>query len=286
MPFILNPLTGKFDYYQSSTGSQGMQGIQGMPGQDGEDGEPGQSIVGPPGPAGTPATPGAAAYGEMIVTNNATGLACTLQNTWYQVVSGWALDDANGFTYASGALTCKTAGAYLMTANMTMSSTSSNQVYLFGMFRNGSLIAGHVTSDKFVNATDINSVSLTGVLDGVQVGDVFTLWVQNTTAAGQTATISYANFSLSAIQGATGAPGITSTAFIYMEADPPDEPMMIPGPQGANGAPGAGGGNFPLSKQSTDIGETMTITAGFMYHALRNFTNNGSIVNLGDMGVL
>jgi hypothetical protein len=241
MPFILNPLTGKFDYYQSSTGSQGVQGIQGMPGQNGEDGEDG--LMGPPGAAGLPATPGNAAYGEMVIINNATGLAMTLQNTAYQVVSGWQVDDTNGFTFAGSALTTQTSGAFLTTCSVSVQSTSSNQVYNFQIYRNGVAIPGHNAICKLTNSSDVNSITLVGTIDSVNKNDVFTLWATNQASAGQTLTVSYANFSITAIQGATGLQGIQGVPGLSGEdgEDGQIGPPGIPGIQGIAGTNGTNG---------------------------------------------
>lgn len=47
-------------------------------------------------------------------------------------------------------------------------------------------------------------------------------------------------------QGLSGPPG--------MEAEPPDDPLMIPGPQGPQGAPGGGGGGGAYTDFSKDLG--------------------------------
>lgn len=64
MPFMLNPTTGKLDYYVSGgTGPAGADGARGAPGMDGADGEDGQDgfpgVPGVAGAAGTNGLPGA-----------------------------------------------------------------------------------------------------------------------------------------------------------------------------------------------------------------------------------
>jgi hypothetical protein len=234
MPYTFNPLTGQFDYYQTATGATGPQGPAGPMtfGRDGDDGEDGLSIVGAP---GAPATPGNAAYGEMVIINNATGLAMTLQNTAYQVVAGWQVDDTNGFTFAGSALTTQTAGAFFTTCSVSVQSTSSNQVYNFQVFRNGVAIPAHNALLKLTNSADINSITVVGTIDGVNKNDVFTLWATNQTSAGQTLTVSYANFSITAIQGSTGQQGIAGFGF---DGEPGEDGFSIAGAQGVAGTNG------------------------------------------------
>jgi hypothetical protein len=63
------------------------------------------------------------------------------------------------------------------------------------------------------------------------------------------------------IQGATGPAGSGggSTAFIYLEPDAPDDPIIIPGPRGATGAAGSGGGTVTTAE--VDLGATL-VTEG------------------------
>ncbi len=51
-------------------------------------------------------------------------------------------------------------------------------------------------------------------------------------------------------------------------------------------AAGGAGGNFPLVKNSTDIAETLTITAGFQFICARTFANRGTVINRGDFILL
>ena len=291
MAFKFNPFTSTFDYYEPSTGTPGPQGPTGIAGQngvsgfDGEDGQDGISIIGPQGPAGTPAAPGNAAYGEMVIVNNATGLVCTLQNTPYQVVSGWVNDDTNGFTFAGSALTCKNAGAYFTSCSVTINSTSSNQIYNIQIFRNGSAISGHNAQLKLTNSADVNSITAVGTIDGVNVNDVFTLWITNLTSAGQTALISYASFNITAIQGATGLTGLTG-AIGNDGQDGEDAWFGQQGNQGIQGIQGIAGSQglqgpmgFALDGEDGLDGNTVIGPQGIQGIAGTNGTNGTIGVN-------
>lgn len=56
--------------------------------------------------------------------------------------------------------------------------------------------------------------------------------------------------------------------------------------QPGGGGGGGAGGNFPTVKNSTDVGETLTIAAGFQFICAGYFNNFGDVVNLGEMVVL
>ena len=153
-------------------------------GYDGEDGQDGMMI-----PTQTPNV-----FGEQTIINNGTGTVCTLQNTFYQVTAGWAAGDYKNTVLGASNITTSLGGNYYTVCSMSISSTSSNQVYNAQIFKNGSAIAAHNGTIKLVNSTDINSMTLTGVIANVVAGDVFDIRIQNTSSAAQTVTVQYSNF--------------------------------------------------------------------------------------------
>ena len=123
---------------------------------------------------------GLTAYGEMTIDANATTTTLTTHGTWYQVTAGWAAGDLNGFTFTtSDALTCGSAGDYETIAAVSAKSSGSNQQLLFAVAKNGVIITDHIIETKYNNNTDIEAGTVSGIIKGVQIGDIFTLWCQN-----------------------------------------------------------------------------------------------------------
>lgn len=143
---------------------------------------------------------GSVGHGEMIVVANATGLVLTLQNTYYQWTAGFtSSENVNWTMNGSNQLVCGSAGNYFTTCAFTINSSSSNQVYRISIFKNGVELPNHLVRMKLINSTDLNSGTIVGVTQGIALNDVFDLRLLNETSAGQTAIISYANFSILAI---------------------------------------------------------------------------------------
>ena len=147
----------------------------------------------------------------MTIDANATTTTLTTHGTWYQVTAGWAAGDLNGFTFTtSDALTCGSAGDYETIAAVSAKSSSSNQQLLFAIAKNGVIITDHIIETKYDNNTDIQAGTVSGIIKGVQIGDIFTLWCQNPNTDSMTTTVTYCNFNvfaLTGVQGATGAIG-------------------------------------------------------------------------------
>lgn len=64
------------------------------------------------------------------------------------------------------------------------------------------------------------------------------------------------------IIGPQGPAGVTTvnntTAFIYLDAESPDEPAVIPGPTGPQGPAGGGGGGLTLTDFTVNLGKSKT----------------------------
>jgi hypothetical protein len=239
-----------------ATGATGSQGPVGVTvyvedGSFGEDGVPGPA--GPAGVAGAPAQPGAAAYGEMSIVANATATTLTTINTFYQITAGWAQNALNGFTFASGALTAAYNGPYLTTAAISLQSASTaNMILNIQLYKNGTAVAGHNSYAKLTNTADVNSVAFTGVIDSVVAGDVFDLRIQCTSNSAVTVVVSYANLSITAIQGARGSSGAQGTDGVDGDDGPPGPPGS-PGLAGTTGASGPQGvATFLEAEQAMD----------------------------------
>jgi len=217
------------------TGPQGVAAfLEAEPGEEGSMGPPGVA-----GPQGAPALPGAAAYGEMGIVNNASATAMTTINTFYQITTGWVSDALNAFTFGSSALTAKAAGPYLVTGAFSLSTaTTSNLVVNIQLFKNGVAIATHNAFAKMTNTSDIDSLSITGIIEGVVINDVFDVRIQSTSNSGQSITVGYANLSITAVQGATGSAG--SIGIPGLDGEPGEDGAM--GPPGPAGSGGGGSG--------------------------------------------
>jgi hypothetical protein len=209
-------------------GPQGLQGAQGVQGNTGPimyiEPEEGDYLM-IPGPQGAPANPGQTAYGEMVMSGNLTGTVCTLQNTFYPITAGWSAGDNNGFTFGTYSLTAATPGTFKTTCTMSVSCSTGSQVLDFAIYLNGSALPSHDAISRISNSNDVVTVCLNGIIQGVNIGDVFDVRVSNTTSAGATVTVQQANFSLMSVSGApgtTGAQGPTGAATNCLVEDPLD----------------------------------------------------------------
>lgn len=175
----------------------GVTGATGPTGPTGATGPAG--ATGPTGATGATGAAASSAWGEMTIAANATALTLTSQNTYFQWVASWLAGDNSGFTFQTNKLRCDTAGTYLTTCAISWSCDTNNQVLLFGIFQNGTVIASHVIEGKNSTSTDVKGTTITGIVTGVASTDVFDLRVQNTSGAGAAVTILYANFNLAKI---------------------------------------------------------------------------------------
>ena len=249
-------------------GIQGPQGLQGLPGaglpgatgatilpEDGADGDPGPpGAPGPQGLQGAPAMPGAAAYGEMKIVNNASATSLALQNAFYQI-TGFSLDDYNSFTFANNALTALYGGSYLTVGTFSLASaTTSNQIVQIQFFMNGVAISSHNVLLKLTNTSDVDSCTISGIIDGVPAGAVFDVRISCTSNAGQSITVQYANVTIAAVQGATGNTGPQGVPG-EDGADGDMGPQGLPGPIGVTGGLGPVGPPVYLEAEQGDEGE-------------------------------
>ena len=189
----------------SGAGTSGWSGFSGIAtsGFSGTSGVSGFS-----GAAGTPASPGAAAYGEMDIVNNATSLTLTLQSTFYQQTAGFVTGDLNGFTYASGVLTCVTPGWYEIDYSASYSITGNGntpQTIQSAIYKNGSLLVGSVSQNASI--ADVATVVSESTITSFNTGDTIDLRFSNSTSAGKILTVQYASVGVMAIAGASGVSG-------------------------------------------------------------------------------
>ena len=210
---IVTYTEGEAVSYQGATGIQGVTGIGGGgSGGTGLQGETGiQGIQGIQGITGIPAFPGAAAYGEMTLNNPSggiTGVMMTNQNQYYQITNGWVAGDNSGVSFNTDELVVNTAGTYLTICTLSVEVDTPNQDIVFGIFKNGSIITDHIAQVRMDNASETSSVTVTGVVTGINSGDTFDIRVQDITEPGRLLTILYSNFNLEAISGAQGETGI------------------------------------------------------------------------------
>jgi hypothetical protein len=191
----------------------------------------------------------------MGIVNNAVAVSMTSINTFYQVTTNWVQDPCNGFTFGSSALTALYGGPYLTTAAFSLGSAStSNLVVNIQLFKNGVAITSHNAYAKMTNSSDIDSVSFTGVIDTVNPGDVFDVRIQSTSHSGQTIVVTYANLSITAIQGARGDRG--SQGLDGIDGD--DGSPGPPGPQGPQGLTGNSGPQGVATFLEADAGQDGT----------------------------
>ena len=236
-------------------GTPGPAGPAGSPGVDGADGADGEA--GPPGATGlqgAPAQPGAASYGEMTTSASAVTTMTTV-STFYKISSGWTAGDNNGFTFNTDELIADVAGVYLTICTLSQSCSANNQHLEFQLFRNGVAVPTH-TAQHESSATEVASVTLSGVLQGVVPGDTFDVRVQNATSSGKTITVYYGNLTLTAVAGATGPQGSPGADGEDGEDGPPGPPGLR-GVDGAAGVAGAAGPAGPPGQDADDSEPTV-----------------------------
>lgn len=150
------------------------------------------------GPAGPQGPPGFAspAYGEEIITNNAVAITLTNQNQFYPVNTGWANDDALNCVQdaVNGTLAPTVSGEYLTICTVVFTSAGLQQVE-FQLFKNGVAIPDHKAISWVDTAIFPNTVTISGI-DGLVGGDVISLKVRCTSAAGLVITVTDANMSV------------------------------------------------------------------------------------------
>lgn len=175
-------------------GARGQTGERGasVPGLDGQDGDD-MALLGWPNPVHS-------SFGEMTMTANGTGTVATLQNTYYQQTAGWIVGELDDFTFdGTATLTAQRGGNYQTMCAFSGSSSGANQVYRFAIFKSGVLITEHLVRLKFNASSDVGGGTICGIISGVVVGDTFDLRIYNETSAGQTFTMSDANFNVTRV---------------------------------------------------------------------------------------
>jgi len=188
------------------TGSTGETGPTGLPGEATNTGATGAT-----GPQGIPAMPGVSAHGEMYSITGATGF---VGFTGYYDLTNiiWQSGSTNGFTAdtSNKRLICNTDGTYLISIQLTEISWETQGNTIYSVFVDGvqqsNLTAG---TDTIYNNSQI-SVTITGILS-LTNGQVLEIKATSQNPQGDSILIKFANFSVSAIQGAKGDTGYTGT---------------------------------------------------------------------------
>ena len=181
--------------FVSAQGSQGIQGVTGL------------------GAQGQTGAPGVASYGEMTLDNPSgiTGITMTNASQYYVINNGpWIAGNNSGFTFNSpGTLTAGMTGTYITTCALSPEINSTNQDLIFQIFQNGNPITDHIQQVRVSNAAEVSPVTISGVVAGVNAGDVFDVRVQNITSGGKICTVLYGNFNMEAVAGSQGIQGVT-----------------------------------------------------------------------------
>lgn len=141
----------------------------------------------------------AGAYGEIHIDDNAATQALALQNTFYQITTGWTVGLSAGTTPSAlnSNIVINTKGVYHVNCSISMFSSAANQVLEFSIFKNGVYqpnLSAHFTSQTARG----ESCGLSGMLE-LALNDTIDLRVQNTTSAGKTVTAEDVNLNCSAI---------------------------------------------------------------------------------------
>jgi polygalacturonase len=101
----------------------------------------------------------------------------------------------NGFTYSTSALTCLIAGTYKVNYSQTMGSSTSNHIYRTRIAINGVEQLSTASHTKPSNSTDERASSGCGII-ALNVNDVVTIQMTDTTAGNSTATLFSLNVNL------------------------------------------------------------------------------------------
>lgn len=233
------------------TGARGATGVQGQTGSVGATGPQGATgVQGPTGTIGATGVQGQTGGVGATGTQGATGPGAMVSIYGSQYGTGAASGTAAGvycivpFT-ATGTFQNTTTSAYTIIATQVgvvkvsgvVSVTDGSDHMQIQLRQNGAVIN---TSFAMSGGGGTNLVVESIV--NVAVNDVFSLYVTDANAGGAwTATINYANLTISSVGGIAGATGYT-------------------GAQGAQGSPGATGPGASLSLYGSEIG-TGTISA-------------------------
>ena len=217
MPYTLNPFTGKLDYYQVGTGSPGPTGPAGSAGATiaGADGEDGVDGVGIPGATGPQGLQG---------IPGAAGL------------NGAFIAGSDGEDGQDG---MSIAGPQGPAGQNGVTTTTTSFIYLEAELPDDPMIVPGQTGAAGSNGTNgIIGVNGAPGVDGVDGEDAYP--IQGPAGAA----------------GQNGAPGITTTNFVFstLDADPPDDPIVIPGPQGPQGTSGGGGATIKVATITVPYG--------------------------------
>jgi hypothetical protein len=106
-------------------------------------------------------------YGHMISNpSNLSSLALTNANTQYSYTSGLQLKYGSGVTYESNSLKIATAGKYLVTYKVSVSSQSSNSILAIHLLVNDvGLIMNGSTFDDLLDANKLRTISCSFIED-------------------------------------------------------------------------------------------------------------------------
>ena len=150
-------------------------------------------------PTGNPA------YAEMTIDAGSPVTVSMPTQSVFVTITPFVNDTSpQGFTIndSSGTITSNVVIGTLQTTFTASVGNTYGQTFNFQMFKNALPIPDHTCKINF-NSAEIVTVAITG-LDSANIGDVFTIQVECTTAASQTLVIKNANWNVSSI-GATGA---------------------------------------------------------------------------------
>jgi hypothetical protein len=206
------------------TGSQGIQGPTGFTGPQGNQGPTG--FTGPQGNQGPTGYSSSQSLGEMYVQNNSTSQTLNTQNTYYKWTTNWVSGTSNPLITqdtVNGTFTVLSAGYYSILVSTSLILTS-NDTILFGIFKNGSLIAGHQQEQQSKSSLAIYDVPVCGI-EFLNTNDVIDFRITSITSNNVNIILPYVNFSIFGIGGQQGNTG-------------PTGPNGFTGPQGIQGPTG------------------------------------------------
>jgi hypothetical protein len=138
-------------------------------------------------------------YGQMWYHNDSAPYTLALTTgTPAQIACFDTASDGqtlNGFSYSTSALTCLVAGTYKVNYSQTMGSSTSNHIYRTRIAINGVEQLSTASHTKPSNSTDERASSGCGIIS-LNVNDVVTIQMTDTTAGNSTATLFSLNVNL------------------------------------------------------------------------------------------
>jgi hypothetical protein len=213
----------------------------------------------------------------MTIDNNAATLTLTLQNTYYRITTGWVAGDNNSWTYSGNTLVCGNTGTYATICSLSVEIDTANQDVIFAIRKNGVVITDHLTQTRMSNANETNAVTMSGVVTGVNAGDVIDVAAQNITSAGKNITVIYANCSCINVSGATGAVGATGATGATGSTGAVGT-TGVTGSTGAVGATGATGATGAVGSNGATGATGATGAFAGARPTVAFFTNDGNVI--------